>query len=135
MTVVVVGANGQLGRCLQDRLLSFNNSSPGALVERPLQGKEILALSSSDLDICDQASVKSYFEKVSPSVVINAAAYTAVDRAEEEQERAHSVNCEGVENLADACAQNGAALIHVSTDYVFSGEADTPYKPEDAKRC
>ena len=138
MTILITGANGQLGRCLQDKLHQLTASadrlseSDTLLLAEQLQGIPFVALTSAQLDITDRDAVQSSFIEVKPRVVINAAAYTAVDRAEEDQERAYAVNRDGVRNLAEACAQQNAALVHVSTDYVFPGDANTPYTPEDA---
>ncbi|MEQ9023519.1 MAG: dTDP-4-dehydrorhamnose reductase [Pseudomonadales bacterium] len=119
MKVLVTGSNGQLGRCLIDRL-QLNS------------GFEFVALDKSRLDIGDAAQVDKTLNEVNPDVVINAAAYTAVDRAEEEPELAQRVNGQGAENLARSAARLDIALIHVSTDYVFDGKADHPYKESDA---
>lgn len=126
MKVLVTGANGQLGRCLIDRLQS--NS-----------GFEFVALDKSGLDIGDPVQVDNILNEVNPDVVINAAAYTAVDRAEEEPELARRVNAQGAENLARSAARLDIALIHVSTDYVFDGEGSHPddekrSHPDDKKR-
>lgn len=118
MKVLLTGANGQLGRCLLDRL-------------RTNRDIEFFALDSAELDIVDATRVEQALDEFSPDILINAAAYTAVDRAEEEPELARKVNLQGAENLARATARRGAVMIHVSTDYVFDGRADRPYKEED----
>ena len=117
MKLLVTGANGQLGRCLQDRL----------------EGRNIhyTAYGSADLDIADATAVERVLRRDAPDAVINAAAYTAVDKAESEPERAHRVNSQGAENLAKACSAIGAVLLHVSTDYVFDGLSKTPYCEAD----
>lgn len=84
-------------------------------------------LSEQDLDITNKTSIKRYFESSSFDLVINCAAYTAVDKAEDEEELAFKVNAEGVKNLLEACEQMGAKLIHYSTDYVFNGRSKEPY--------
>lgn len=114
--VLVTGANGQLGRELVEH-------APPV---------ELLALNRDALDITDANTTMERIAALSPDVVINAAAYTAVDRAEEEPERARRVNVDGAANLARACASLGSRLLHVSTDFVFDGGAGTPYRPEDA---
>lgn len=117
MNIVITGANGQLGRCLQDKLAQRS-------------GATYTALTSSQLDITDRRAVQALLAKLDPDVVINAAAYTAVDAAEDEPDLARSVNAEGVSHLAEACAQRSIPMIHVSTDYVFDGEASQAYLPD-----
>nr|CRL78299.1 dTDP-4-dehydrorhamnose reductase [Mycolicibacterium komanii] len=93
------------------------------------QGREVLALTSSELDITDAAAAERV---IAPGdVVINCAAYTQVDAAETEQDRAYAVNVKGPAHLARACAAAGARLIHISTDYVFSGTLRRPYEIDD----
>ena len=116
MNVLIVGANGQLGRALQETAPSNANVTPRDI---------------PDLDIVDTSAVLRVCRESSPDVVINAAAYTAVDKAESESDLAHAINVEGVRNLAAASADVGASLIHVSTDFVFDGTSSTPYRPED----
>lgn len=112
--VVITGANGQLGQ-------ELTNSAPS--------GYEVISCSREELDITDSESVASALSKLSPHLVINAAAYTKVDLAETESDSAYAVNADAAGYLADACRATGAALIHVSTDFVFDGSASTPYKP------
>ncbi len=114
--VVVTGASGQLGRELA----------------RTAPDVDLTLLDRKALDIGDAAAVKRCLEALQPELVINAAAYTAVDRAESEPELARRVNAEGPANLAGACAGLGARLIHVSTDFVFDGGASQPLQPGDA---
>ncbi len=85
----------------------------------------------ADLDIRLSGACETVLAAHKPDIVINAAAYTAVDKAEAEREAAFAVNEQGVANLADACQQVGARLFHVSTDFVFDGEKNTPYLPGD----
>ncbi|MFF7330114.1 dTDP-4-dehydrorhamnose reductase [Streptomyces sp. NPDC090306] len=117
MRWLVTGANGMLGRDVVDELTS--------------RGEQLTALDRAGLDIASAASVAEAVAGHRPDVVVNCAAYTAVDDAETDEERALLVNGEGPRLLARACAAHGARLLHVSTDYVFSGDAGTPY-PEDA---
>jgi len=84
------------------------------------------------VDVADEPAVRALLDDARPSLVINASAYTAVDRAEQERERAFAVNADGPRHLARWCAANSAALIHVSTDYVFSGAKSGPYVEDDA---
>ena len=116
MNVLIVGANGQLGRALQETAPSNVNVTPRDI---------------PDLDIVDASAVLRVCHESLPDVVINAAAYTAVDKAESEPGLAHAINVEGVRNLATASADVGAGLIHVSTDFVFDGTSSTPYRPGD----
>jgi dTDP-4-dehydrorhamnose reductase len=93
------------------------------------QGRDVLALTSAEWDITDPVAAERFIQ--SGDVVVNCAAYTEVDAAEEDQERAHAVNTLGPENVAHACARAGADLIHISTDYVFSGSKRRPYEIDD----
>ncbi|WP_241385958.1 dTDP-4-dehydrorhamnose reductase [Rhodococcus sp. CH91] len=111
-TVLVTGARGQLGRQLVNRAADAGIPVRGA--------------GSSEVDITDPQSVAAAVEP--GSVVINAAAYTAVDAAETDEERAAAVNGTGPGVLAAECARKGARLVHVSTDYVFGGDATEPYR-------
>src|SRR5436305_6804173 len=113
---LVTGAGGMLGREVTDLLAAR-------------EGDEVRALGRADLDITDAAALKSAVEGV--DVVVNAAAWTDVDGAESSEADATAVNGTAVRYLASACADSGAVLIHVSTDYVFPGDASAPI-PEDA---
>ena len=95
------------------------------------EGEPSVALDRAALDLTDPAAVRQALERHRPAVVVNCAAWTAVDDAETREDEAHRVNGEAPAHLADACARTGAALLHVSTDYVFAGDATTPYA-EDA---
>jgi dTDP-4-dehydrorhamnose reductase len=115
--VFITGKNGQVGR---------------ELVERAAELKiEAVSFDSSELNICDREKVIALVAEHRPSVVINAAAYTAVDKAETEVDLAYAVNRDGVENLALACKAQNIPLIHISTDYVFDGEKESPYVESD----
>jgi len=117
MKILLSGANGQLGRCFQD-LVSKTDT--------------VLAFGSQELDISNLQAVLAVAEEFQPDIIINAAAYTAVDKAESDAARAAAVNCHGSENLALAAKQVGARLVHVSTDYVFDGSGSVPYQETDA---
>ncbi|EHD22416.1 MULTISPECIES: dTDP-4-dehydrorhamnose reductase [Brenneria] len=116
MKVLLTGSKGQLGRCFQDRLPA---------------GWLLWATDSDELDITNQEKVLTAVKAFQPDVIINAAAYTAVDKAESEPELASLVNKTGPENLAIAAKEHGTRLIHVSTDYVFDGTATRPYVETD----
>jgi dTDP-4-dehydrorhamnose reductase len=116
MKVFIAGFRGQLGTEL--------------LATAP-QGAEVSAMDLPELDITSQASVESAVRDFCADVIINAAAYTAVDKAESEEDLAYSVNCTGVRNLAHAARDCGARFVHISTDYVFDGTSCRPYLPTD----
>ena len=116
--IIITGAQGQLGKRLVEQLGQRN-------------GLEAIAFDRNALDITNDQAVLAAFERWSPDGVINAAAYTAVDQAEDEPELAHAVNAKGPENLAKACAKRGVDFIHVSTDYVFNGLSSLPYQSTD----
>jgi dTDP-4-dehydrorhamnose reductase len=116
---LVTGGTGQLGR---------------EMVQTAPPGWCALAFGSAALDVTRAEAVADVLERVGPAVVINAAAYTAVDAAEAEPDRAHAVNAVGAANVAEACRRVGARLIQVSTDYVFDGTATRPYRPDDEPR-
>jgi dTDP-4-dehydrorhamnose reductase len=91
------------------------------------RGDEFTPMARADLDITDPAAVAKAVSVVKPDVVVNCAAWTAVDAAEEHEEEAFAINAHGAANLAAACASVGALLVHPSTDYVFDGHASAPY--------
>ncbi|QDP01946.1 dTDP-4-dehydrorhamnose reductase [Thalassotalea sp. PS06] len=115
MKVLITGKNGQLGSELQ--AICPDNV-------------EALFTGSSELDISDSGAVEALLTEFKPDVVINPAAYTAVDNAETDQQTAFKVNAQGPKNLALACKKIGANLIHISTDFVFDGSQNTPYQPD-----
>jgi dTDP-4-dehydrorhamnose reductase len=115
--VLVTGARGQVGRAL------LANAPSGIRVE---------ARSHGDLDISDRMQVERCVRTLAPDVIVNAAAYTAVDRAEAEPELTRHINADGPRYLAGAALEYGARLLHISTDFVFDGAASSPYKPEAA---
>ena len=118
MTILVTGGNGQLGCSLR-------------LATAESQNRYIFT-DIEELDIASAMAVEEFFEREKVDVVVNCAAYTAVDLAEEEEPIADITNCYAVAVLAEACKRYNATLIHISTDYVFSGEATTPYNEECA---
>lgn len=114
--VMLTGAGGQLGWELQRTVPA---------------GTVITALSSKDLDITDPGKIAQAIAAHTPDMIINAAAYTAVDKAEEESDRAFRVNGEGPGHLAQEAHDRGIRLIHISTDFIFDGQKSSPYLPED----
>lgn len=117
MKVLLTGCGGQLGREVA-RLLAPGNY-------------DAECLGSAALDITDREKVLAAVARLSPGVIINCAAYTRVDDAEKERDRAFAVNRDGPANLAEAAFQEGARLVHISTDFVFDGEKTTPYEETD----
>ena len=115
--ILITGANGQLGSEFQKRSFSLLD--------------EVFYTDVEELDITDLKSVISFVSRNEIDTIINCAAYTAVDRAEEEEEKAAKINRDAVMNLATAAKKSGALLVHVSTDYVFDGNHDVPYTEKD----
>lgn len=118
MKVLVTGAGGQLGRALAA-------TAPADAV--------IDAVDIADLDLSDAAAIRARILADRPDMVMNAAAYTAVDKAEGEEQLARSINAHAVATMAGALAQYGGRLIHVSTDFVFDGTSSAAYRPDDAR--
>lgn len=121
MKILLIGASGQLGSDLLPKLRSI-----GDVVASTRTG--VLATGACEaLDVTDYDAVRAYVTRWRPDVVVNATAYTAVDRAEAEAERADAVNHLAPRAMAAACAEAGARFVHYSTDYVFDGSASEPY--------
>jgi dTDP-4-dehydrorhamnose reductase len=117
MKILVLGSKGQLGQCLNDQL---------AITEH-----DVVYTSRGKIDIAEFEVTKTQILKISPDIVINATAYTAVDKAEEEHQVAERINHLAVANIASICNQLDCWLIHVSTDYVFDGNSEVPYKEDN----
>lgn len=117
--IIVIGSNGQLGNCIRKIAPDFELDY------------EFVFTDSQTLDITDETQVNTFFNNEKPDFCINASAYTAVDLAEKESEKAFAVNADGVAHLAQACLDNKTILIHVSTDYVFDGETNLDYSEDD----
>lgn len=115
-TILVTGANGQVGWELVRALQPIG---------------EVVAATRNDVDLGDAAAVGAFVETVAPDLVVNAAAYTSVDRAEDEADAAFAVNRDAVRAMASAAAKGGSLLVHFSTDYVFDGSKQTPYSESD----
>ena len=116
--ILIVGGNGQLGNCIRKIAADFENRY------------EFNFTDSTTLNVNDRESISDVFYDFKPHFCINASAYTAVDLAEKEPEKAFAVNAEGVANLAEACEEYNCVLIHVSTDYVFDGETNISYSED-----
>lgn len=126
MKILLLGANGQVGRALLEQLPVLGETLP-ATRAGTLDG----AASCETADLEKPDTLATLIDRVAPDIVINAAAYTAVDRAEDEPEAAHRVNAEAPAAIAAACAARDALLVHYSTDYVFDGTATRPYREDD----
>ena len=116
--VLVTGANGMLGQDLCP-ILKDN-------------GYEVVPTDVNSLDITDLGIVQKVLSEQKPDIVIHCAAYTNVDKAEEDYDTAHKINTVGTENIARVCGENDVTLVYISTDYVFGGKKDIKYKPSDA---
>jgi len=123
MKLLLLGGNGQVGRELRRSLLPL-----GELVVATRDGGD--ADAAADFDA--PASLAALIEQTAPEVVVNAAAYTAVDKAETDAAAAFRINAEAPAAIAQACVDTGALLVHYSTDYVFDGNATRPYREDDA---
>lgn len=118
MVVLVTGASGQLGQALQ-------------AIAPKYEQLQFHFAASAEADITDKENLNTVFNRVKPDFCVNAAAYTAVDKAESEVEKANSVNVTGAKNLSEICKENAVTLLHISTDFVFDGNKSTPYTEED----
>lgn len=120
MRVLITGCYGQVGSCLTKQLANNENTT-------------VLALDREHLDITNQDAVDAAVAEFEPSIIINAAAYTAVDKAEEEVDLSYAINRDGPKYLAQAAQSVGAAMLHISTDYVYEGNKTGEYVETDAK--
>lgn len=118
MRVLITGCHGQVGSCLTKQLANNENTL-------------VLALDREHLDITSQESVNAVVSEFQPTIIINAAAHTAVDKAEEEVELSYAINRDGPKFLAQAAQNLGAAILHISTDYVFEGNKVGEYLESD----
>ena len=118
MKLLVIGKQGQLARSLAE--LDIGDAL------------HVTALGRPDIDLTAPETIISAMKMVAPDIVVNAAAYTAVDQAQTEPNKAALINAEGAGQIADACQNNGVPLIHISTDYVFDGKKTSPYSEQDA---
>ena len=117
MKVLVTGAKGMLGQDLCPILED--------------EGYEVIETDVHNLDITSENQVAEVLSKENPNIIIHCAAYTNVDKAEEDIDTARLINAKGTENLAKACTDIDATLVYISTDYVFNGQANSPISPSD----
>lgn len=118
--ILITGANGQLGHCLRD------------LAKEHQDRYSFFYTDVAELDITDAAAIDKYVVDNQINIIINAAAYTAVDKAEDDEANAYRINCEAVANLANVAKNHDLCLFHISTDYVFSGDSSKPHEETDA---
>ena len=114
--ILLMGSQGQVGSELRQSLSSLG---------------DLTSLNHQELDLSDSALLSRTIEQIHPDVIVNAAAYTAVDKAETEKEQAFAINAIAPQIMAESAAKLGAKLLHISTDYVFDGKKNTPYTEED----
>lgn len=119
MKVLITGANGQLG---------------GALQRLAPAWAELNAIDADDCDFTEVSMLRARLMVEAPDVILNAAAYTAVDKAESDEDLARAINAEAVEAMVEAMAEAGGKVVHVSTDFVFDGTATRPYRPDDVRK-
>ncbi len=117
MKVLVTGAGGQLGHDVMDELKK--------------RGHDAVGVDVAEMDITDGEAVRRVLTAEKPEVVVHCAAYTAVDRAEDDEERCRRVNADGTEAIARACGELDAKLLYLSTDYIFPGDGTRPWEPDD----
>ena len=117
--ILITGANGQLGNCLRDLAAEYQ------------ERYRFFYTDVEELDITDAAAIDRYVADNQIQIIINAAAYTAVDKAEDDVDMAYKLNRDAVRNLAEVSKAHNCLLVHISTDYVFSGECCHPYKEDD----
>ena len=118
MKILVLGSKGQIGMCLEEQLKKFTSF-------------EVIFSSRSNLDITNLTDFNAAVNNINPDIIINTAAYTNVDKAEDEKVTAELINNLAVQNLSQLCTDKNIALIHISTDYIFDGSSDIPYLETD----
>jgi dTDP-4-dehydrorhamnose reductase len=129
MRILITGSKGQVGSQIVDMIR--RGSSEIGEIPAEIKKAEVIGMGSKELDISDLYEVREIIGENKPDVVINAAAYTDVDGCESNEDRAFSVNAYGAKNLAIVCEEIGAKLVHISTDYVFSGVGNKPFNEDD----
>ena len=117
--ILVIGSNGQLGNCFKKLAADFETQF------------EFKFADSQELNITDSRAVENFLDEFQPQFCVNAAAYTTVDLAEKEVDKAFAVNAVGVANISEACKNSNTTLIHISTDYVFDGETNISYSEDN----
>ena len=126
MTLLLTGVDGQLGFELERALAPLGEVRPSTLSGRTVGGRACLPL-----DLTDTSALEAGLDRLRPRIVVNPAAYTAVDRSETEPELAQRINADAPAALARWCARHDALLVHYSTDYVFGGESERPWREDD----
>ncbi|MCJ8281002.1 MAG: NAD(P)-dependent oxidoreductase, partial [Rivularia sp. ALOHA_DT_140] len=116
-SILLIGCNGQVGSQLQQALQPYSN---------------LIAVARPEVDLCQPQTIKDLIKQWEPQIIINAAAYTAVDKAESEPELANKINAIAPKILAQEAEKSQAQLIHISTDYVFDGKTNHPYRENDS---
>ena len=129
MKLLITGSNGQLGTELLRQLTL--KKSPIGMIPVIFESAEVTAVDIDRLDITDRDAVLSFTKELRPDTIINCAAFTNVDACEKQRDVANAVNAKSPGYLAEAAAEYGAKMIHVSTDYVFSGDAESPRDEDD----
>lgn len=119
MKVLVTGVKGQLGYDVMNELAK--------------RGMDAVGVDIDEMDVTDRAGVEKVISGAAPDAVIHCAAYTAVDAAEENEELCRRVNAEGTRNIAEVCSKLDIRMLYISTDYVFSGEGERPWEPDDER--
>jgi dTDP-4-dehydrorhamnose reductase len=125
MKILVTGKNGQLGKSIQKTVKTDNK------IDNNHSPNDFIFVGRGDLDLSSESSISHYFKNNKFDIIINCAAYTQVDRAEQEAELANQINHLAIKQLASIASNQQAKLLHISTDYVFDGESDTPYIETD----
>lgn len=137
MKIFVTGVNGQLGHDVMNELAERGLGGVGSDISPcyggAQDGSAVAGMPYRQLDITDGDAVRAILSEERPDAVIHCAAYTAVDAAEENEELCRRVNAEGARNFADACRELNCKLLYISTDYVFSGEGERPWEPDDER--
>ena len=137
MRVFVTGVGGQLGHDVMNELASRGHAGIGSDIAPQYSGTQdgsaVCTMPYMPLDITDAKAVEAVITQAVPDVVIHCAAWTAVDLAEDEANipKVRAINAQGTQNIADACKKLGCKMVYISTDYVFDGQGDTPWEPEN----
>ena len=139
MKVFVTGVGGQLGHDVMNELARRDYQGIGSDIKPDYSGiqdgSDVTRMPYTALDITDKDAVCKVIKEVKPDAIVHCAAWTAVDAAEDEEKRpiVHRINAEGTRNIAEAAKAVGAKMVYLSTDYVFDGQGDSPWQPDDKK--